>query len=333
MADGPRQRRISRRAVLTAGLGLPLAALLGACGRNQAPPPAVVTGPPSQPPTASPSPTATDDPAPGLLEASFAPAEVGQGESTILVVRQPGAAGGSVQFLGRRYPLGAGGRGTFWAVLGVGLSAPLGEEVALVTTRSRGGEPLATLEVPFMVVTVERPVDYLVTTEEVAAILTPEAAEIEEALRTFEQFNLFQARPRWNGRMSMPVEGIITTQFGEGRSINGGPVGGFHSGVDIANASGTPILAPAAGRVAWVGAMPIRGNSVLLDHGAGVVTGYHHLLEATCQVGDLVAPGDEIARMGSTGFSTGPHLHWEMTIFGINVDPLTWTEQVFLPKA
>ena len=78
--------------------------------------------------------------------------------------------------------------------------------------------------------------------------------------------------------------------------------------------------------------MPIRGNSVLLDHGAGVVTGYHHLLEIDVRPGQIVDAGDVIAKMGSTGFSTGPHLHWEMTIYGVNVDPMTWTKRAFLPE-
>lgn len=331
MTDPSPSRRLSRRAVLAAGLAMPLAALLGACRGADETPRGVVTSTPFDTPTPTPSPD--EQPVAGTLAASFGPEQVGQGETTILSVRQVGASAGSVRFLGRSYPLIPAGEGYLWAVLGVGLSVPLGPDAATVTTRGRDGVDIDTMDVPFTVVAVDRPVDYLVASEEVTAVLTPEAAEIEEALRTFEQFNLFQARPRWNGRLSMPVDGPITTQFGQGRSINGGPVGGFHGGVDIANASGTPILAPAAGRVAWVGEMPIRGNSVLLDHGMGVVTGYHHLLEFTRELGDLVAPGDEIAKMGSTGFSTGPHLHWEMTIYGVNVDPLTWTEQVFLPKA
>ncbi len=334
MPDRPRGRRFTRRAVLAGALGVPLAALLGACGEEAEPPAAVITGTPFDPPTATPSPTTTAEAPPGTLEAALDPAEVGQGESTVLLARQPGAASGSVRFVGKRYPLlGEGDQGHLWAVLGVGLGVPLGEDVATVTTRDRAGGPLTTLEVPFTVVSVPRPVDYLTASAEVTAVLTPEAAEIEAALRTFAQFNRFEARPRWNGRLAMPAEGFITTEFGQGRSINGGPVGGFHSGVDIANAAGTSILAPAAGRVAWVDAMPIRGNSVLLDHGAGVVTGYHHLLEATREVGDFVEEGDEIAKMGSTGFSTGPHLHWEMTIYGVNVDPLTWTREIFLPRA
>ena len=160
------------------------------------------------------------------------------------------------------------------------------------------------------------------------------AAEIEQALRAYEQFNFFGARPRWEGPLRVPVDDYIqTTAFGEGRSINGGPVTGQHSGVDLANDQGTPILAAAAGRIAWAGAMPIRGNSVLIDHGAGVVTGYHHLFEIDVSVGQTVEAGDAIAKMGSTGFSTGPHLHWEMTIYGINVDPMTWVGRTFAPAA
>lgn len=309
-----------------------LAGVLAACGSERGGLTAVVASVTLTPvPTDSPLPTATVGTV-GPLEATLDPEEIGQGESGILLVRQEAATGGSVRLLGQQYPLIRQGS-ALWTVIGIGLGVPLGEQVASITTRTSTGEEAGALDLPFRVVPVERPVDYLVASPEVTAVLTPEAAEIEAALREFEQYNVFEARPRWKGTLEMPAEGWITTEFGQGRSINGGPVGGFHGGVDIANDAGTPILAPAGARVAWVGAMPIRGNSVLLDHGAGVVTGYHHLQEATVDVGDLVVTGDEIALMGSTGFSTGPHLHWEMTIFGVNVDPMTWTRQVFLPRS
>ena len=72
-------------------------------------------------------------------------------------------------------------------------------------------------------------------------------------------------------------------------------------------------------------------HAELVDHGAGVVTGYHHLLEWNVEVGQTVEAGEVIAKMGSTGFSTGPHLHWEMTIYGVNVDPMTWVGHAFGP--
>ena len=75
--------------------------------------------------------------------------------------------------------------------------------------------------------------------------------------------------------------------------------------------------------------MPIRGNSVIIDHGGGVKTGYHHLRAILVEVGQEVVAGTVVGEMGSTGLSTGPHLHWELTIYGVNVDPKTWTRVDF----
>lgn len=338
-SSDPLLRPLSRRRLIASGIGLSAgvaaAAFLAACGGDPstiAVSEGVATKVTPTPPSATPSPTERPTIA-GPAVAAFDPTTLGQGETALLTVRQSGAANASVRFLSKHYPLMSAGDGLFWCVLGVGLLVPLGSGSATVTTRARGGEVLATVEAPYEVVHVDRPVDYLTTTPEVAAVLTVEAAETETYLRTFEQFNLFEGRPRWSGTMRVPVEGIQTTAFGEGRSINGGPVSGQHSGTDIANEAGTPVHASAAGRIAWAGPMPIRGNTVLVDHGAGVVTGYHHLQEIKVSVGQMVDAGEEIALMGTTGFSTGPHLHWEMTIYGVNVDPMTWTRRVFLPSA
>jgi len=278
--------------------------------------------------TVLPSPT----PAPPIVAPTvdLRPAEVGQGETSLVWVHQPGADSGSVAFLGQRLPLTRHGD-VLWAVVGAGLAAPLGASTATITTRDARGGVLSTVEAPFSVVTVERPVDYLIASEEVTAVLTPEAAELEAFLRTFEQYNVFDSRPRWSGFLVQPAEGIITTEFGQGRSINGGPVGGFHSGTDIANVLGTPVRSAAAGRVAWAGEMPIRGNTVLVDHGAGVMTGYSHLESIEVALGDAVDTDTIVGLMGSTGFSTGSHLHWELTIYGVNVDPMTWTLREFTP--
>ncbi len=349
MDHAPRPR-ISRRTVLRRALhASALAALsapLAACGMLADDPtdgglsvlgtatPSPSPTPETPVPTASPG-TSPAGEAPPLTppEVTLDPPAIGQGETAILRVKQPGAASGSVRLLGQRVPLFATADGLLWCVVGAGLLEPLGPATAMIETRDAAGRTLSVVDLPFEVTMVERPVDYLTASPEVTAVLTPEAAEIEAALRASEQFNLFQARPRWIGPLRVPVDRYIqTTAFGQGRSINGGPVGGQHSGVDLAADAGTPIHAAAGGRVAWVGAMPIRGNSVLIDHGAGVVTGYHHLQEFAVSAGQVVEPGDVIAKMGSTGFSTGPHLHWEMTIYGVNVDPMTWTKRAFSPE-
>ncbi len=344
--------RISRRAVLrragrasvAALIAMPMAGcglleedptegglrIFGTTTPTPAPPP--VTPVPTDSP-GTPEPTALASTEPPVI--TLDPPEVGQGETTVLTVKQGGAAAGSVSLFGQRIPLIAAGDGrTLWCVAGAGLYEAVGAKNAAIVTRDSGGSVISEVSLPFAVVAVERPVDYLTASPSVTAVLTPEAAEIEAALRAYEQFNLFGARPQWDGTIQLPVEDYIqTTTFGEGRSLNGGPVTGQHSGTDMAAPSGTPILAPAPGRVAWAGAMPIRGNSVLVDHGAGVVTGYHHLLEWGVEVGQMVGSGEEIAKMGSTGFSTGPHLHWEMTIYGVNVDPMTWVGRGFGPAA
>src|SRR5690606_7334263 len=194
--------------------------ILGSATPTPTPPPEtpVPTDGPSMP-----SATATVPPEPPRV--TLDPERIGQGETTVLTVRQGGAASASVRLLGQRIPLIAGEDGVFWCVAGAGLFETIGAKSAAVVTRDGGGNVLSEVSLPFEVVPVERPVDYLVTTPSVAAVLTPEAAEIEAALRAYEQFNFFNARPQWEGSVRVPVEEfIITTTFGEGRSINGGPV-------------------------------------------------------------------------------------------------------------
>lgn len=235
---------------------------------------------------------------------------------------------GTVRFIGRTIPLRQQGE-FLWAILGVPVDAVLGPRVAQVTLVDAQGETRQ-IDVTTEIVHVQRPVDYLVVTEEVGAVLTPEAGIREEQLRA-KEFATFDPDVRWSRPFIKPAMGDVTTQFGSGRSINGGPIGGFHTGADIANDHGTLIVATGPGRVAYVEQHPIRGLSVILDHGSGVLSGYHHLSSSIVTPGVIVDAGTPIARMGSTGFSTGPHLHWEVTVYGVNVDPFTWTQQAFRP--
>jgi murein DD-endopeptidase MepM/ murein hydrolase activator NlpD len=73
----------------------------------------------------------------------------------------------------------------------------------------------------------------------------------------------------------------------------------------------------------------VRGNALVLDHGWGMLTGYWHLSTIEVHVGQRVSQGDLIARIGNTGLSTGAHLHWEMWVGGVNVDPLEWLEPFY----
>lgn len=121
--------------------------------------------------------------------------------------------------------------------------------------------------------------------------------------------------------MWSPVSGLVTSRFG----WRGHPVSGqedFHTGVDIAAAQGTPILAALPGVVEQTGYSESYGNFVVLRHSDNLRTTYNHCSEILAKEGEQLARGDRIARVGSTGISTGPHLHFEVEVKGLKADPL-----------
>lgn len=119
----------------------------------------------------------------------------------------------------------------------------------------------------------------------------------------------------------------ISGYFGEQRSFNGGPRRGHHHGTDIAAPMGTLARVTNHGTVVMSELTLVRGELVVVDHGAGVLSSYAHLSQRTVAVGQQVERGDVVGRVGSTGFSTGPHLHWELTVAGVLVDGLRWLDR------
>lgn len=125
----------------------------------------------------------------------------------------------------------------------------------------------------------------------------------------------------WRGEFLQPVSGRITSGFG----MRHHPIlkrGRMHTGVDIAAPTATPIRAAGTGRVIRASYSSGYGNCVIIDHGGGVATLYAHCSALLVSVGQMVERGDVIARVGSTGLSTGPHLHWEIRVNGQPVNPL-----------
>lgn len=132
-----------------------------------------------------------------------------------------------------------------------------------------------------------------------------------------------------NGPMGLPCAAPITSQFGTRRSYNGGPYNQWHMGTDFAALPDSPIYAPAGGVVVMAQTLHVRGNATIIDHGHGIYTGYWHQSEIKVKVGDIVSQGQVIGLVGGTGRATGPHLHWEMFVQGVQVDPLQWTREPF----
>jgi murein DD-endopeptidase MepM/ murein hydrolase activator NlpD len=126
-----------------------------------------------------------------------------------------------------------------------------------------------------------------------------------------------------SGRFIWPIHGEITSPYGwRTHPIFGTQI--FHSGIDIAADYGDPIAAADSGTVVYAGWMGGYGNAVMIDHGGGLVTLYGHNTEVLVSEGQAVEKGQTIAHAGSTGYSTGPHCHFEVRLHGETVSPLSY---------
>ena len=159
-------------------------------------------------------------------------------------------------------------------------------------------------------------VDESVTSETIES----KAANDEYFAKVQPKKALFEAVPLWEGAFIQPVEGRITTEFGILRTVNGAP-SDRHGGVDIAADRGTPVKAANGGRVLFAEKIALTGNTVCIEHGLGLKTWYYHMDSLEVKTGDTVKKGQTIGTVGSTGFSTGPHLHWAASVFDVYVNP------------
>ncbi len=137
-------------------------------------------------------------------------------------------------------------------------------------------------------------------------------------------------RPRWEGPFKYPIAANpprITSYFGTRRHYNNNPELSFHGGTDFGGGIGAPIYAPAAGVVVLAQPLTVRGNAVLIDHGMGLYSGYWHQNQIAVVEGQELKTGDLIGYLGNTGLVTGPHLHWELRLNGIAVNPVQWVRE------
>jgi murein DD-endopeptidase MepM/ murein hydrolase activator NlpD len=143
-----------------------------------------------------------------------------------------------------------------------------------------------------------------------------------ESARLAAIFESVTPEKLWNGKFRLPLRGAHKSgNFGKRRILNGIP-GSPHRGVDFPAPKGTPVHATQRGRVALAEELYFSGNTVVLDHGLGIYTLYGHLSSLHVKTGDMVEAGAVLGKVGTTGRSTGPHLHWGLTVDGAKVNGL-----------
>tara|TARA_R110002074_G_scaffold170005_2_gene331877 strand:+ start:13668 stop:14513 length:846 start_codon:yes stop_codon:yes gene_type:complete len=207
--------------------------------------------------------------------------------------------------------------GKWRAIVGIPLTAKAGNH-----TLSHKGTSLSST---FEVTDKEYPAQYITLkkTPKNKRMINPNKLDMQRINR--EKKKLSSALSTWTDKPAqlnfiLPANGRLSSPFGLKRFFNQ-QARNPHSGLDIAAAKGSPIFAPTGGTVIDTGHYFFNGNTVLIDHGQGLISGYFHLNKTLVSIGDEVEQGQQIAEIGATGRVTGPHLHWNVYLNNTKVDP------------
>ena len=293
-----------RNAGVTAIALLPmLASCVGPPAQRPAPPPAPR---PITPPAPAPAPTPS-----GPIDFTLS-GEIEQGGAVLGTV--PGGTR-TLSFDGKTIPFASDG--TFL----IAFDRDAGPNALLVATLGNGRQVSKSLAVAPRAWNISRlntlP-KFPVPSAEFQRLRPPELAQIKAARATDHDAD------GWRQHLIWPATGRISTLFGSQRIYKGGEKGAYHSGIDIAVPTGTPVRAPADGVVILAADHPftLEGNLLMVDHGMGLNSAFLHLSKIDVHVGDHVRQGQVIAESGATGRATGPHLHWSLMWRGSRIDPL-----------
>jgi len=203
-----------------------------------------------------------------------------------------------------------------------------------------GGEYLRLIPIPFTVKPGVYPVEFGDGKQRVSLTVSPKQFAVDsitvskqmESMRqntariAADQKKINQARsqsaktPYFHEPFLKPAQGRLSTPYGYQRVVNGKPAN-RHAAIDIANTEGTPIVASNSGRVVLADYLYLTGNTVVIDHGLNIFSLYAHMSNLDVKTGELVYRGQQVGRIGTTGFSTGPHLHFGVLIGNTYVNP------------
>jgi murein DD-endopeptidase MepM/ murein hydrolase activator NlpD len=291
-------------------------------------PTATATPLPTATPTATPTPSPTPTPPPLTGTLAVEPVQVYPGHTIVVRLTSSLPATAQAYLNGEAlllFPKWASTEHT--ALAGIWFWSDAGRQVISATLQDDLGRS-TTLSSTIEVVPGDYPLENIQLLPGREALLDPKVLDEEWALVSPV---LEEVTPRrlWEGLFITPTHGYVSSPFGVMRSYNGGPPSGYHNGLDIANITGTLVVAPARGRVVFAARLQVRGNCVILDHGWGVHSSFFHMSEILVNVGDVLDVGQPIGKIGATGLVTGPHVHWEMRVGMIAVDPQEWVRRTF----
>lgn len=238
------------------------------------------------------------------------------GVAVIPILPREGSGDAPQAYLGDHRVLVMGDSKSWWAVVGVPLDTKPGTISLTVKT------PSSNQHVPIEIKSFEYKRQHITLKDSAMVSPPPKTlerikAELQEQLAAYGTFS--DARPS-NLIFDPPVPGRLSSPFGLQRFFNGEPRNP-HSGLDFAAPKGTPVRSPADGQVLMIGDYYFNGLTIFIDHGQGVISMFCHLSRIDLLPGDRIKRGDVVGAVGNTGRSTGPHLHWNVSLNNARVDP------------
>lgn len=252
------------------------------------------------------------------------PGEVYAGDSFRVIISSNGGLLGSIKIFGKSTPLLLVDRDVLSSLVAVPIGQQSGTNVLELTVTGINWRISKIMRLEILERAVQ--VDRIYRTEDMVRISTDGSSFAEEFAIREQQTRTYLTQQYHSDFMLVPVAGVVSTFFGDMRAYENGPPRNPHSGVDFAAPKGTLVSAATDGYVIYSATMPVRGKTVVIDHGGGVFSGYHHLSKVYSHAGLWINAGEYIGEVGSTGYSTGPHLHWEVLVYGTPTDPIQWLE-------
>lgn len=258
---------------------------------------------------------------PTISEIAIRPDDIYQGNILTITITTTGDNVPVGSWNGRELPFHPNGENTFTALQGIGAMHNVGLNELTISTMSEETKTFS-FEQFFLTYETFYPSESITVNP---ITLDPVTQSAEDELIA-EVVSEITEEKYWNQPFLCVVDQptCVRSWFGTNRNYNNGTYFSFHSGIDYGICATLNIYAPADGVVVFTDSLTIRGNATYIDHGYGVFSAFFHQSEIWVEPGDFVKAGDIIGQIGTTGRSTGGHLHYDLIINGDQVDPLQW---------